>query len=162
MSIIKRYAFTLLVVLATAAPCWHTAQAQELEVKGPLAGAPAVIGLRVYREMRFQAQLHAAMTLQDEYTRAVLGGLQLQFHFTDWLGIGAWGAFALTQLDTFLTDEIEKKGQTNDVNVLSLPTASGFPDQIGNIKFIVAPQATFIPLRGKLGIFESLFVDTDF
>lgn len=164
MSITKRFALALAVVLAAGlAPVWiPSAQAQELEVKGPLAGAPAVIGLRVYREMRFQAQLHAAMTLQDEYSRAVFGGLQLNFHPTDWLGIGAWGAFALAQLDTALTEEIQKKGQTNDVNVLSLPAASGFPDQIANIKFVAAPQVTFIPLRGKLGIFESLFVDTDF
>jgi hypothetical protein len=48
------------------------------------------------------------------------------------------------------------------VNVLSLPKPSLFPEQIGRIKWVAAPQLSFIPLRGKLGIFEKLFVDTDF
>jgi outer membrane beta-barrel protein len=101
------------------------------------------------------------MTLQDEYTRTVLPGGQLTFHLTDWLGIGVWGGFGLG-LDTALTDQIVDKGQTNSVNVLSLPNRKLFSQQIGRIKFIVAPQLTFIPLRGKLGLFEKLFVDTDF
>jgi outer membrane beta-barrel protein len=138
------------------------ARAQELEVRGPLAGAPAVIGMRVYREMRFQLQLQASMTLQDEYSRTVLFGGQAMFHPTDWLGIGIWGGFGAIHVDTALTDEVTSKGQTNEVNVLSLPRASAFPDQIANIQWIAVPQVTFIPLRGKLGLFEALFVDTDF
>jgi len=135
--------------------------AQEIQVKGPLAGAPAVIGLRIYREMRFQLQLQGSMTLTDEYSRAVLVGGQLMFHPTDWLGIGGWGGFGVVQIDTALTDEVIKKGQTNDVNVLSLPDARQFDKQIGHIKWVAAPQVQFIPLRGKLGIFEKLFIDTD-
>lgn len=159
----KRFVFTMAVALIGAfAPFAPAAQAQEVEVTGPLAGAPAVIGLRVYREMRFQIQLHSTMTLQDEYSRAVMGGGQLMFHPTDWLGIGAWGGFSFLQIDTTLTDEVKNKGQTNEVNVLSLPNAEGFPDQIGHIQWVAAPQVAFIPLRGKLGIFEKLFVDTDF
>ena len=146
------------LTLGAAAP---QARAQEIEVEGPLAGAPAVIGLRVYREMRFQIQLHSSMTLQDEYSRAVMLGGQLMFHPTDWLGIGAWGGFSLAQIDTALTDEVSKKGQTNEVNVLSLPDAGAFSDQLGRIKWVGAPEVQFIPLRGKLGLFEKLFIDTD-
>lgn len=148
-----------LLSLVAGAP---EASAQELEVRGPLAGAPAVIGMRVYREMRFQLQLQASMTLQDEYSRAVLFGGQAMFHPVDWLGIGIWGGYAAIQVDTALTDEVSAKGQTNEVNVLSLPRASAFPDQIAHIQWIAVPQVQFIPLRGKLGIFEALFVDTDF
>jgi hypothetical protein len=111
--------------------------------------------------MRFQLQLQGSMTLTDEYSRAVLVGGQLMFHPTDWLGIGAWGGFGVVQIDTSLTEEVIKKGQTNDVNVLSLPDASRFDNQIGHIKWVAAPQVQFIPLRGKLGIFEKLFIDTD-
>jgi hypothetical protein len=137
------------------------ASAQDIEVKGPLAGAPAVIGLRNYRQMRFQIQLHSSITLQDEYSRPIMLGGQLMFHPADWLGIGAWGNFSIVQVDTALTDEISAKGQTNEVNVLSLPDAENFADQIGRIKWMAAPQIAFIPLRGKLGLFEKLFVDTD-
>lgn len=136
--------------------------AQDIQVEGPLAGAPAVIGLRIYREMRFHLQLQGTMTLNDEFSRTVFAGGQLMFHPTDWLGIGIWGGFGLGHIDTALTDQVAERGQTNEVNVLSLPRPSGFPNQIGKLQWIAAPQVHFIPLRGKLGIFESLFVDTDF
>jgi len=158
----KRFVVALVVVVASMiSPMAPAAHAQEIEVEGPLAGAPAVIGMRIYREMRFQVQLHGAMTLQDEYMRAILAGGQIQFHPTDWLGIGAWGGFAVANLPTNLTEQVETIGQTNDANVLSLPGTQHFEDQLGRFKWIAAPQVTFIPLRGKMGIFESLFVDTD-
>lgn len=155
-------ALALLSAVSTALVAPRAAVAQEVEVSGPLAGAPAVIGLRVYREMRLQAQLQASTTLTDEYSQTMLVGGQLMFHPTDWLGIGAWGGFALANIDTKLTDEVAAKGQTNENNVVSLPDASRFSEQIGQINWVGALQAHFIPLRGKLGIFESLFVDTDF
>jgi hypothetical protein len=162
----KRFAITLTIAAACLAGSGLGSSvrvhAQDVQVEGPLAGAPAVIGLRVYREMRFSIQLHAAMTLQDEFKRAILPGGQLMFHFTDWLGVGVWGGFAAANIDSALTDQIVTKGQTNGVNVLSLPNAKGFSSQIGQLKWIAAPQVSFIPLRGKLGIFEKLFVDTDF
>lgn len=147
------------LALGPAAP---RASAQDIQVEGPLAGAPAVIGMRIYREMRFQLQLQGTMTLNDEFSRAILAGGQLMFHPTDWLGIGVWGGYALVNIETALTDQVAERGQTNEVNVLSLPRPSGFPDQIGKLQWIAAPQIHFIPLRGKLGIFEKLFVDTDF
>lgn len=162
MSTMKRFALTLtMIVAALACAGESTARAQEVQVQGPLAGAPAVVGLRIYREMRFTVQLHCAMTLQDEFSRAFLPGGQLMFHPTDWLGIGVWGGFGFS-IDSSLADEVTDKGQTNAVNVLSLPNRSGFTNQIGRLKWIAAPQVSFIPLRGKLGIFEKLFVDTDF
>ncbi|HEX6240136.1 MAG TPA: hypothetical protein VFZ61_04560, partial [Polyangiales bacterium] len=54
------------------------------------------------------------------------------------------------------------KGQSTEFNRLSLPTNEGFPKQIGKINFMAGAQATFIPLRGKLALFQAAFVDTDF
>jgi hypothetical protein len=165
-STMKRFAITLTTLAAVlalqGAAHVSSAQAQEVEVKGPLAGAPAVIGLRVYRDMRFQIQIQSSLTLTDEFSRTVLLGGQLMFHPTDWLGIGVWGGFGLAHIDTSLTDQVASKGQTNSVNVLSLPNPANFAQQIGLIKWVAAPEVQFIPLRGKLGIFEKLFVDTDF
>jgi len=163
MSTMKRFALTLTTIAAVLAFAGSTptVHAQEVEVQGPLAGAPAVVGLRIYRAMRFSVQLHAAMTLQDEFTRTILPGGQLMFHPTDWLGIGIWGGFGLG-IDSSLTDQIVKIGQTSQVNVLSLPDRKLFTQQLGRIQWMAAPQVSFIPLRGKLGIFEKLFVDTDF
>jgi hypothetical protein len=161
MSTMKRFAISWLTIAALLAPL-GIAHAQEVQVEGPLAGAPAVIGLRVYREMRFQIQLQATASLEDEFSRAIITGGQLMFHPTDWLAIGIWGGYTVANIDSALTDEIEDKGQTNAVNVLSLPDAKQFSTQIGRIRWVAAPQVQFIPLRGKLGIFEKLFVDTDF
>jgi outer membrane beta-barrel protein len=138
------------------------AQAQEVTITGPLAGAPSVMHMRIYREGRFQIKLQGAMTLQDEFTRSIIFGGQLQYNLTDWLGIGVWGGFAPIHLDTGLTDEVNTRGAANERNVLSLPNKKLFPNQIGKILYIAAPQVEFTPLRGKLGLFEKVFVDTDF
>jgi len=161
MSTMKRFAISWLTIAALLAPL-GIAHAQEVQVEGPLAGAPAVIGLRVYREMRFQIQLQMTASLEDEYSRALIPGGQLMFHPTDWLAFGIWGGYTAVNIDSALTDEIENKGQTNLVNVLSVPSAKNFSSQIGRIRWLAAPQVQFIPLRGKLGLFEKLFVDTDF
>lgn len=140
------------------------ASAQEVQITGPLAGASAVRRMRVYREGRFQLQPFFAFTLQDEYARTISVGAQLQYHIFDWLGVGLWGAYSpdVFSIDTALTDEIKARGQTNGRNALSLPSKSYFPEQIGRIQWTLALQGTFIPLRGKLALFQKLFVDADF
>lgn len=140
---------------------WSTSDAQEVQVTGPLAGAPAVRHMRVYREGSFQLQPFIGFTLQDQYSRTILLGGQLSYHVTDWLGIGVWGGYGIVHSDTDLTDQIASGGQTTANNRLSFPTAENFPEQIGQMNWVTALQATFIPLRGKLSLFEKIFVDTD-
>ena len=143
-------------------PTHSSASAQEVQITGPLAGAPAVRNMRAYRAGRIQLQPGFAITLQDEFDKALLFTVQAQYHFTDWLGVGVWGGFAGVHLDTGLTDEVRAQGVTTDRNILSLPSREGFSNQIGNMTWIFALQGTFIPLRGKLALFQKLFVDTDF
>ncbi len=138
------------------------AEAQDVQITGPLAGAPACRHCRIYREGRIQLQPFVGFTLQDEFVRTMIVGAQANYHLTDWLGIGVWGGYGLLSLDTALTDEVAEQGQTTETNELSLPSAGGFPDQVGRITFVGAGQLTFIPLRGKLALFQKLFVDTDF
>ena len=138
------------------------AKAQDVQITGPLAGAPACRNCRIYREGRIQLQPFAAFTLQDEFSRTLLAGLQIQYHFTDWLGIAAWGGYGVLGIDTGLTDEVTALGQTTSRNRLSLPTRQNFAEQIGRIQYVGAGQLTFIPLRGKLALFQKLFIDADF
>jgi outer membrane beta-barrel protein len=138
------------------------AEAQEVQVTGPLAGAPAVRHMRIYRDGRFQLQPSFGMTINDDFAQTMMAGLQAGYHFTDWLGLTAFFNYGVYSRDTGLTQQIEKHGQTTEHNVLSLPSAGGFPDQIGRINYLSGVQATFIPLRGKLSLFQALFVDTDF
>lgn len=138
------------------------AAAQTIQVTGPLAGAPAVRHMRVRRAKKLQLQPSVGFTLQDEFSKAILFGGQLNYHFTDWLGLGVWGSYAGVNLDTDLTREVGDLGQTTDRNALNLPSRAGFDDQVGRINWTAALQATFIPLRGKLSLFQKFFVDTDF
>lgn len=152
----------------------ETVSAQEVQVTGPLAGAPAVRHMKLYREGRVQLQPFFGFTLQDEYKRNILLGGQINYHLTDWLGIGVWGGFVPIHTDTDLTDKISTYGETtagSDAaqpgsvesfgNRFSFPNKSNFSKQIATMKWVAALQATFIPLRGKLGLFESIFVNTD-
>jgi outer membrane beta-barrel protein len=137
------------------------AEAQEFQVTGPLAGAPAVRKMRIYRDGRFQIQPEFGATLVDEFTRTLFVGAQIGYHFTDWLGIQAFFDYGIP-LDTNLTTQVTDHGQRTDYNALSLPNPAKFNEQVGQIKFLTGIQATFIPLRGKLALFQAAFVDTDF
>lgn len=154
----------LLVALTLAAVNTFTANqasAQEVQVTGPLANQPAVRNMRLYRAGRFQLEPNFSFGLQSEYSRPMVAGLHLGYYFTDWLGIGAWGGYSVANLDTGLTDEITDGGITTDRNRLSLPNRANFSEQVGRIQWMAALQLEFSPLRGKLAIFEKLFVDTD-
>jgi outer membrane beta-barrel protein len=162
---------TLFVVAAlfVGAGMVNTASAQEVQITGPLAGQPAVRHMRVYRAGRFNLMPTFSYTLQDEFARALFVGLEANYHFLDWLGIGIWAAYNPADIDTDLTSQIQQTGQTTDRNRLSLPQAGpsmarpgqGFSHQIGHIRWAVSAHLIFVPLRGKLSLFQSIFVDTD-
>ncbi len=171
---------------AAAMSSSRPARAQELQVTGPLKGAPAVRHLRLYRKGRFELAPTASFTLLDEYRRTLLVGGRATYYVTDWLGLGVWGAGGVWSETTTLTNEITSVAQPNvetAINVnhtggcpggnCSMPTAGAEPSTIGKsssqsfanqtarLSWVVAPQATFIPFRGKLAIFNKIFVDTE-
>jgi len=157
-------------------------QAQELYLTGPLAGAPAVRKLRLYRKTRFEIAPAVSFTLLDEYQRTIILGARMQFNFTDWLAVGAWGGWGGLRLPTALTDNIQAVNKQrltsqaacsdpntpgcNGVNLTKRLTevnlSRNLEDQLGGIDWVVTPQVTFTPLRGKLALFQSIYMDTDF
>ncbi|MBX3248805.1 MAG: hypothetical protein KF901_16635 [Myxococcales bacterium] len=138
------------------------ASAQEVQITGPLAGQPAVRRMRLYRKGRFLLEPNFSFTLQDPFVRTLYAGAHLGFYFTDWLGVGVWGAYGVAGINTGLTRQIEQNGVTTDRNRLSFPTRENFREQVARMTFVAALQLEFIPLRGKLALFQKLFVDTDF
>ena len=159
------------------------AEAQEIQLTGPLAGAPAVRNLRLHRKQRFEVTPTVSFTLLDQYQRTIMPGLRATYHLTDWFGIGLWGAGGF-QSNTGLTDELQAKGvdgracasnpalkacRLTAVNLTrggtnkdgSQRTGLLSSDQMGHIGWVVAPQAQFVPFRGKVALFSSVFVDTD-
>jgi outer membrane beta-barrel protein len=153
----------------------QAAQAQEILMSGPLAGAPAVRKLRLYREGRFELAPMASFSVLNQYTHTVMVGATLNYNFTDWLALGVWGTFGAVQIPTALTDKIETfqkdrhctgntatDQQDCSLTAVNLPANGKLSNQTGQLSWIAAPMLTITPFRGKISMFSSLFVDTEF
>lgn len=164
-------------VLATAEKSAH---AQEIVLTGPLKGAPPVIKLRLYREGRLEIAPMVAFTLLDEYQHSYFVGGRLNYYFTDWLAVGLWGgAFLNSNTDlTSQIDNIAPRDTLDQSNVAPCvpngatsspgPTCGGgpgshptFSDQVATMSWAAFGQLTAVPFRGKLALFQALFVDTE-
>lgn len=139
------------------------AAAQEIQITGPLAGAPAVRKLRLHREGRFEIAPTVSFTLLDEYKRTIFAGGRLQYNIKDWIGIGVWGGFGAVQMSTDLTEQIQSRAQRNPRTAANIPPSPGpsYEDQAGTIQWVATPQVQLVPFRGKLSLFQNIFVDTD-
>lgn len=154
----KRLIGTLALVGAALAA--SPAQAQEIQIRGPLAGARSVARLVRYREGRIAVTPLFGITLQDTFSRDLFFGARAEYHFTDWLGVGVMGAVAPVHLDTSLTDQV--KANSVPSNPAQVPRAAQFPTQVGRRNWMADLHLTFIPLRGKFALFQSLVADVDF
>lgn len=158
----RRWLTTVLAgaaLLGTLAGGAREARAQEIQMTGPLAGAPAVRKLRLYREGRFELAPTFSFTLLDEYRRTMLAGARLQYNLWDWLGIGAWGGYGVINTTTDLTDQVNAIAPRNSRTAINM--GQSFEKQTGKMNWVAAPQVTFSPFRGKLAMFQKVFVDTD-
>jgi hypothetical protein len=164
------------VISMTVAGFEKPASAQEILLTGPLAGAEAVRKQRLYREGRFEFAPSATFTLLDEYKRQILVGARLNYNITDWLAIGAWGGFSPDplKLDAALSEEIQDLNETRqqetadaggpsqEHSLTSVNISRDFTQQLGTIDWIASPQITLVPFRGKIALFQAVYVDTDF
>lgn len=140
------------------------AAAQEIQLTGPLAGAPSVRKMRLYRQGRVELAVGAGLPILFEYERPFFVAGRLQYNVFDWLGVGVFGGFAVINATTDLTDKVESTAPRNTRTALNLPSSKyglKFADQTGKLKYMINPQLTFSPFRGKLAVFQKLFVDTD-
>lgn len=149
-----------------------TANAQEIQLTGPLAGAPAVRKLRLHRAGRFEVSVGSSFSLLDQYLRTVMPGATLTYHVTDWLGFGVWGGYGF-QYTTGLTDELQQKAITErncagrpsikacQLTAVNLTRGNLSKDQLGHIQWIAAPQVVAVPFRGKISLFGAATIDTD-
>jgi len=160
----------LVTVLALALALFaftERAEAQQILLTGPLAGAPAVRKLRLHRKGRFEVAPAVSFTLLDEYQRTILLGGKLNYNFTDWLAFGAWGAIGnAIRIQTNLTDQIQSVNAARpaadpDRSKTAVNLGPDFKKQLGGIDWVVAPQLTAVPFRGKLALFQSIYLDTD-
>ena len=161
-------AIAVAVVLATAA----RRSAQEIQLTGPLAGAPAVRKLRLYRRAASSCRptvvVHAARRVPAHDPRRRRGSSTTSPTGSRSASGAATASSAST---TDLTDQIDATAPrnaltANNVNHSRLGRtawqhAPSFADQTAKMTWVAAPQLTFTPFRGKLAIFQKIFVDTD-
>ncbi len=163
------------VVLAAAASTGvglaeRGAQAQEIQLTGPLAGAPAVRHLREYRAGRFELAPTVSFTLLDQYRRTIIVGARLNYNLNDWIALGVWGGYGVVSMNTDLASKIDATSPRNALTAINVNHTgtygnyglAPFTAQTAKLDWVLAPQLTFTPFRGKLAIFNKIFVDTDF
>jgi outer membrane beta-barrel protein len=182
----KLAASTLALALAAGAfvSTERDARAQSIVLTGPLKGAPPVIKLRQYRAGRFEIAPEFAFTLLDEYEHSYFLGGRLNYYFNEWLAVGIWGG-AFLNANTDLTSQIDNiapRDLLDQSNVApcvpkgAISTASNscpgggtpgdsthptFQNQTAQLVWTIMPQITAVPFRGKLALFQALFVDTE-
>jgi outer membrane beta-barrel protein len=158
----KRFISLIAVALGFTGVTATTRQAaaQEIQITGPLAGAPAIRKERLYRKGRFELAPTVSFTLLDEYRRTIFFGARLQYNITEWLGIGVWGAYGAVSSPTGLTSEIDSS-TVRDRFTQSQVSLGSFAAQTATQNWMAVPQVQFTPFRGKLAIFQKIFVDTD-
>ena len=146
-----------MLLLAGATLVTSSAAAQDIQIRGPLAGARSVARLVRYRENRLSLTPTVGITLNDEFSREIFFGLRANYHFADWIGVGL-GFMGAAGVDTSLTTQITARSPGNTPNI---PSRANFPQQIGRRDYMVDLYATFIPLRGKFALFQNLVADLD-
>ncbi len=140
----------------------HPALAQEIQLTGPLAGAPAVRHEQLFREGRFEVAPTVSFTLLSEYNRTILFGARAQYNITDWFAVGVWGAYGAVQIETNLAQEINGQGPREPQTAVNLPPTGGnFDNQVAYMQWVAVPQVQLTPFRGKLAIFQKFFVNAD-
>jgi hypothetical protein len=134
--------------------------------------------LRLHRQGRFEFAPAVSFTLLDEYQRTILLGARLNYNFTDWLAFGAWGALgSVIRIPTYLTDQVQAVNANRrataataanagqpvplDTSLTNVNLGPDLKKQLGGIDWVVAPQLTAVPFRGKLALFQSIYLDTD-
>jgi outer membrane beta-barrel protein len=167
----KRWIGALAFVGASAVG--SSAMAQEVQISGPLAGAPSCRRCVQYRAQRFVVAPSFGITLQDDFQRAMVIGVQAAYHFNDIVGLGLYAGYAAIQIPTPLSaatasysglpSPADPSMRVNEFRAsYNVPDQAQFSRQLGRMGLILGlPQLTITPLRGKLALFQNVFIDAD-
>lgn len=135
--------------------------------RNPLAGQPAIRHRVEMRKLRFEVSPGLMLSINQPYLISIGGGLNLQFHINDWLGIAA--SFHYTgNVEAPIGSNIE--GQLDKVYPMRSdpiygrrqPTQQQFKDHLVGPQMLFAVYGTLTPIGGKFALFNSLFSFYDF
>jgi hypothetical protein len=168
--VMKRWIGAFAFLGATMAA--SSAMAQEIQIRGPLAGAASCRRCVQYRAGRVMISPSFGITLQDDFQRAMIPGINLQYHFNDVIGLGLYAGYAAIQIPTPLANAAQEYRGLPDAMggaatnlfraTTNVPNQSLFSQQLGRMGLILAlPQLSITPLRGKFALFQNVFIDAD-
>ncbi len=143
-------------------------EAQADQGRNPLAGQPAIRHREEMRKLRFEVTPEFLISLNQPFLIGVGGGLNLQFHINDWLGIAASfhytgavnapleGSVETALPNTYPTDPADPSSG------LKQPSKAQFREHLIAPNFLGALYATLTPIGGKFALFNSVFANYDF
>jgi len=130
--------------------------------RNPLAGQPAIRRMREMRKLRFEVTPQFLVSTNQDYKHAFGPGANLQFHITDWIGIGLAGAY-LFNANTPLEDKVVAALPDGDYRYPGpQPTKRVHNEHVLAMDGMAAVYASLTPWHGKFALFSSAFANYDF
>jgi outer membrane beta-barrel protein len=126
--------------------------------KNVLEDQPSIRHKVEMRKARFEITPSFVMSINQDYRHFVGGGLVLQMHITDWLGIGLQGAFG-GGIDSGLTSNLNAALPAQETG--AQPSVQQFNDHLATINAMFSLYVTVTPFAGKLALFGALFLKYD-
>lgn len=155
------------VILSIGALALFASDAYADRGRNPLAGQPAIRHRVEMRKLRFEITPQFLVSASQPYLIGIGGGANLQFHITDWLGIGA--SFHYTSnIAAPLVGRIEEAlpatyaGATDAAVGLKQPSKQMFRDHLIGPSMLGGLYATLTPIGGKFSLFNTIFANYDF
>lgn len=136
------------------------------ERRNPLAGAPAIRHKVELRKLRFEVTPQFITSTNQDYRNAFGPGINLQFHITDWLGVGVAGNYTFNS-NTPLEDRV--RGQLPDERTGATytypgpqPTLQIHDQHVLNVSALASAYVSITPWAGKFALFSAAFASYDF
>jgi outer membrane beta-barrel protein len=149
----------VLLTLLTLASLGSSAWAQR---RNPLEGQPAVRKMVELRKLRFEVTPQFITSTNQDYRNAFGPGGNLQFHITDWLGIGVSGNYMFNS-NTPLEDQVRAKLPTGGyVYPGPQPNLTIHDQHVLGINALASAYVSITPWHGKFAMFSALFFNYDF
>jgi outer membrane beta-barrel protein len=132
--------------------------------RNPLEGQPAIRNKIEMRKLRFEITPQFLVSINQDYKHSFGPGANLQFHITDWLGVGVQGSYNFTT-NTALEDKV--RGQLPDKPVSDYqypgpqPVRRIHDEHVLGIDTLLSAYAHLTPFAGKFALFSAAFFSYD-
>jgi outer membrane beta-barrel protein len=147
------------ILISVALSLLGVAPARAAGRRNPLEGQPSIRHRLELRNLRFEVEPFIGFTILQDFNNTVMGGAKLQYHLTDWVGIGGvfgGGAAVGTGLKSQILSTL------NDSMPLGGPPRTDAEQAMNHIVWMAAAQAEFTPFGGKFAMFSRAFFNYDF